>query len=92
MLRDLGADLGGVAVDGLLAAEDDVKLAFQLLHLLDGLADDVALVARVSEPPKARSLTRYALSAAIAKDSFSTAFACSGPMESTTILAGGRHP
>ena len=42
MLRDLGADLGGVAVDGLLAAEDDVKLAFQLLHLLDGLADDVA--------------------------------------------------
>ena len=42
MLGDLGAHLGGVAVDGLLAAEDHVEFALGVLHLPDGLGEDVA--------------------------------------------------
>ena len=42
MLGQLGTHLGGVAVDGLLAAENGVELALQLLHLLHGVVQNVA--------------------------------------------------
>ena len=53
MLGDLRAHLGRVAVDGLLAAENRVKLALGLLDLLNGLGDDVAGRQRVGPAERA---------------------------------------
>ena len=42
MLRDLRSDLGRIAVNGLLAAENDVEAAFCLLQLFNGRLKGIA--------------------------------------------------
>ena len=42
MLCQLGTDLSGISVNSLLSTENRVKPAFQFLHFLDGLTDDIA--------------------------------------------------
>ena len=42
VFRKFRSDLGGIAVDGLLTTEDHVKLAFDLLELLDRTEENIA--------------------------------------------------
>ena len=42
MLSNLGADLGGITVDGLLSTEDGIELAFYLFHLPNRAGKDIA--------------------------------------------------
>ncbi len=68
VFRDLGTDLSGVAVDGLLSAEDRVEGSFLFGDQLDRLRQDVTGCERMPD-------TRYALSAAMARHSRRTASA-----------------
>lgn len=42
MLRNLRSYLSSIAIDGLLAAENQVKFSFQLLNLVDGVFQRIA--------------------------------------------------
>ena len=89
MLGDLGAHLGGVAVDGLFARRRSGRICpLQLLHSFDGLAEGYGWWRGV---PSRRRPVRDQIRL-VGRDGqalLQSGLGLLGPMDSTTILASG---
>jgi len=82
---DFRSHLGGVAVDRLLADQDQVGIRFRLRMT----AASVKAVAQVSAPANLRSLTRIARSAPSSRQRMRADQAWGGPMLTATISMSG---